>query len=144
MSQELMNLYDRLQELIQVLLYKGKHNKAVIDTYRHCALMVKDEARKNELTSKDRGVIQRANVNGTIIAVLESKQDWINRVPYCLPPKKSHAEVRLWVDSNGNCLFIGSDFSATEEHGAYPVTVYRLVRSSDFVPDVLSPLNPTT
>jgi hypothetical protein len=140
MSQGLKNLYDSLQMLIQVLPKTGTHNKAVIATYKHCASMAERELKKCEATTIIRGNTQQVTFNGTIIAVIESKQDWVNRVPYCLPTKEP-GEVWVWIDRNGNCLTLGRDFSATEAHGAFPVLVYRLFRSSDFEPQTIT--NPT-
>ncbi len=58
---------------------------------------------------------------------LESKQEWINKVPRILPPKIRNNEQFLWIDTNGNVLEIGADFKAAEEMGTYPVKVYRTI-----------------
>jgi hypothetical protein len=69
-------------------------------------------------------------VVGELIMVLSSMQDWINRVPRHLPEKTSRAEQFLWVDSHGNNMAIGEDFSSSEKLNSYPVKVYRLRRAA--------------
>lgn len=69
-------------------------------------------------------------INGTKIIELETKADWINKIPEKLPSKKSEDEF-LFVDKNGNLLTIGYDFRVAEEQGAFPVTVYLAQRTSD-------------
>jgi hypothetical protein len=132
MIQELTDLKNRFEALAQVLPNNGEHNNAVIETYKHCALMVQKELSKCTLNMiEDNGkAVQKISFNGVLIAEISSKQDWVNRVPDCLP-EKTKAEQRIWIDANGNCLSIGEDFSATEIMGAYPVKVYKQVRSAD-------------
>lgn len=75
-------------------------------------------------------IVEKIVFNGILIAELKSKQDWINRVPHCLP-EKIKAEQRIWIDANCNCLAIGEDFSNAEIMASYPVKVYRQVRVTD-------------
>lgn len=74
--------------------------------------------------------------NGELLLTLDSKQDWINKVPRHLPLKKYYKEEFLWLDKNGNHLVIGEDFQAAEKMQSYPVKVYRLQRVADAVKEV--------
>ncbi len=71
--------------------------------------------------------MEKITCNGTLILTLNSKQDWIRKVPNMLPDKR-RAEQRLWIDTNGNILTIGEDFQAAEVMCTYPVKVYSLNR----------------
>ena len=65
-------------------------------------------------------------VVGEKILELQSKQDWIDRVPKDLP-KKLLPETWIWVDANGSIFEVGADFTAAEERQSYPCKVYRLI-----------------
>lgn len=69
-------------------------------------------------------------LNGELILTLESKNDWINKMPLHLPEKRK-AEQRIWLDKNGNCLAIGEDFAEAEFQHSYPVKVYSLRRVAE-------------
>src|SRR5688572_16935754 len=64
-------------------------------------------------------------VHHTAKRVLElvSLNDWVNRVPRCLPEKTRGGEQLIWIDKNGNVLESGADFMAAEEQNSYPVKV---------------------
>lgn len=68
-------------------------------------------------------------LNLELLLTLHSKSQWISRIPRHLPEKLYHNEEFLWVDSQGNKMVIGEDFSAAEELNSYPVYVYRHVRA---------------
>lgn len=70
--------------------------------------------------------IENITVKGELLFVLESKQDWVNKVPRILPAKTRAGEQMLWVDKNGNNFELGIDFMAAEKHATYPCKVYRL------------------
>lgn len=71
--------------------------------------------------------LETIQVKGELLFVLESKQDWINRVPRIMPPKeRGKFEAWLWLDVNGNVFEIGLDFSVAERAHTYPCKVYRL------------------
>lgn len=74
--------------------------------------------------------MEKVICNGELIITLESKQDWVNRIPDELPEKRM-AEQRIWIDKNGNCMAIGEDFSAAEKMHSYPVKVYSLQRVTE-------------
>ena len=65
-------------------------------------------------------------VKGELLFELESKQQWVNRVPQILPEKTRSAETWLWVDKNGNVFECGLDFRIADEKATYPCKVYRL------------------
>lgn len=69
--------------------------------------------------------MEKVTVNGELLFELSSKQDWINRVPKILPPKRT-GEQWIWVDKNGDIFERGADFMAAEENNYYPCKVYRL------------------
>lgn len=71
-------------------------------------------------------------IKGELLFTLNSKQDWINRVPRSLPPKERANEEFIWVDSNGCLLEMGQDFSAAERQGSFPVRVYRTITVSQY------------
>lgn len=70
--------------------------------------------------------MEQIKVNGILILELQSKQDWVNKVPSQLPSKSRGAENYLWVDKNGNVFECGADFKAAEEQSSYPCKVYKL------------------
>ena len=72
--------------------------------------------------------METINVKAELLLILDSKQDWVNKVPRRLPPKQTAAEERIWIDSQGCILALGEDFTAAETLKTYPVKVYRLVR----------------
>jgi hypothetical protein len=78
-----------------------------------------------------KAMIENINVKGELILTLESKQDWIEMVPKCLPAKIRSVETWLWVDTKGNILRIGEDFEAASNLESYPVRVYRLQRAAE-------------
>ena len=69
---------------------------------------------------------EKITVNAELLFVLESKQQWVNRVPGILPPKIRGGETWIWVDKNGDVFECGRDFIAAEEKETYPCRVYRL------------------
>jgi hypothetical protein len=74
--------------------------------------------------------MEKITCNGELILTLNSKNDWIKKVPNHLPEKRK-AEQRLWIDANGNCLGCGEDFMVAEEIDSYPVKVYSLRRVAE-------------
>lgn len=75
--------------------------------------------------------MEKITVVGELFLELASKQQWVNRVPECLPVKQMKGETWLWVDAHGNVMIIGEDFTAATELKSYPVKVYRLRRAAD-------------
>lgn len=75
--------------------------------------------------------LEKVSFNGTLLLTLESKNDWISKVPCHLPEKNYHNEQFIWIDANGNTLVMGEDFSAAEKINSYPVKVYRHIRVKD-------------
>jgi len=69
-------------------------------------------------------------LNAELILELHTKNQWINRVPDCLPEKRYFKEEFLFIDSHGNKMHCGGDFSAAEKLDSYPVRVYRLKTAS--------------
>ena len=82
--------------------------------------------------------MEKVMVKGEFILQLESKQDWINRVPKALPEKWRKPESWLWVDAMGNNIAIGEDFAAAESLKSYPIRVYRLQRAAEILNPNLS------
>ena len=74
--------------------------------------------------------MEKVKYNAELILTLNSKQEWVNRIPDELPEKRK-AEQRVWLDANDNCLAIGEDFSAAELVNSYPVRVYSLQRVAE-------------
>ena len=70
--------------------------------------------------------ITKVTVNCEFLFELESKRDWINKVPSILPEKTRRSEQWLWVDKNGNIFECGADFTAAERLESYPCKVYRV------------------
>lgn len=69
--------------------------------------------------------MEKITLNAELLLTLNSKEEWIRRVPNALPKKNRYNEQFLWIDKNGNVLECGADFSAAEEQASYPVNVYR-------------------
>lgn len=69
--------------------------------------------------------------NAELILTLESKNEWVRKVPRHLPEKNYYNEQFIWIDANGNTLVMGEDFAAAERMDSYPVRVYRHIRVSD-------------
>lgn len=76
-------------------------------------------------------MMERVELNGELLFTLQNKQDWVNKCPGIIPPKKYYGEEFIFVDTNGNILKMGMDFMAAEKQKTYPVKVYRLKRTSD-------------
>ena len=70
--------------------------------------------------------MENFTVKGELLFELNSKKDWINRVPGILPAKNRFEESWIWVDINGNVFDCGADFSAAEKLETFPCKVYRL------------------
>jgi len=75
-------------------------------------------------------LIEKPSFNGELILTLESKRDWVRKVPNYLP-EKTRAERLIWLDANNNSLTIGEDFTSAEEMKSYPVRVYRVTRVTE-------------
>jgi hypothetical protein len=82
-------------------------------------------------------MIEQIKVNAELILTLTSKADWVRRIPDHLPKKTRGGETFIWIDSKGNTLECGRDFSAAEKLESYPVKIYRPV----CVDDALTNLN---
>jgi hypothetical protein len=72
----------------------------------------------------------KIEINVELLLELESKNDWINKIPRDLP-ELSKREKMIWIDSNGNSLTVGEDFQKAEDMKSYPVKIYRQVRVSE-------------
>ena len=70
--------------------------------------------------------MEKITVKGELLFELESKQQWINRVPQILPEKTRGGEQWIWVDKNGNVFECGLDFTIADKEATYPCKVYRL------------------
>lgn len=70
--------------------------------------------------------MENITVKGEFLFELQSKQQWLQKVPSILPEKTRGGEQWLWVDKNGNVFEKGLDFSVAEEKATYPCKVYRL------------------
>ena len=70
--------------------------------------------------------MEEITVKGELLFVLESKNQWVNRVPQILPDKIRAGETWVWVDINGNVFESGKDFMLADEKATYPCRVYRL------------------
>jgi len=77
--------------------------------------------------------MEKVILNVEFLFALNSKREWINRVPAILPAKKDQAEAWVWIDVNGNTLAIGEDFAAAEKMESYPVKVYRKIRVAEAI-----------
>lgn len=80
--------------------------------------------------------MEKVTLNVEFLFSLNSKREWINRVPAILPSKKNQSEAWVWIDSNGNTLAIGEDFAAAEKMNSYPVNVYRKIRVAEALKQV--------
>lgn len=69
--------------------------------------------------------IENITVKAEFLLQLESKQDWINKIPKRLPKKKFETELFLWIDKNGNQFERGLDFQIAEEQNL-PCRIYRV------------------
>jgi thioredoxin-related protein len=72
--------------------------------------------------------MEKISINAEPFLVLESKNEWVRKVPDYLPKKQFAAETWICIDKNGDQLAIGEDFTAAETKASYPVTFYRLQR----------------
>jgi hypothetical protein len=75
--------------------------------------------------------MEQITINAELLLVLESKRDWIAKIPERLPTKRFEKESFLWIDNNGNAFETGADFSAAEEQNSYPCKIYRTQKVSD-------------
>jgi hypothetical protein len=65
-------------------------------------------------------------VRAELLFELASKDEWVRRVPQCLPKKTRAGETWIWIDKNGDVFECGADFMAAEEMNTYPCKVFRL------------------
>lgn len=84
-----------------------------------------------EVTLKRKRIISKPSFNAELILTLESKNEWVRKVPHHLPEKNYRNEQFIWIDANGNTLVMGEDFAAAERIKSYPVKVYRHIRVTD-------------
>lgn len=76
--------------------------------------------------------MEKIEINAEFIVELKSMNEWISKIPRCLP-SLPRSEKLLFVDKEGNALTIGEDFSNADIASLYPVKVYRLIRTTEFV-----------
>lgn len=74
----------------------------------------------------------RVHVKAELVLTLQNKDDWINKVPRCLPSKTRHKEQFLWIDANGYVFELGEDFAAAERLESYPCKVYKTITVSQY------------
>ena len=67
----------------------------------------------------------------------KSKQECINKAQIWFAPYSSKAEKIICLDKGGNVLTTGKDFADAEIIQTYPVKVYRLVRVSEVVQNLV-------
>jgi hypothetical protein len=77
--------------------------------------------------------MEKIELNAEFLFELQSKKEWINRVPECLPEKTTKAEEWIWIDKNGNSVIIGEDFAAAEKTESFPVKLYRKIRTAEML-----------
>jgi hypothetical protein len=66
-------------------------------------------------------------VKAEFLFQLNSKREWVNRVPCILPEKIRTGETWIWVDKDGYVFEKGADFMKADEIKSYPCKVYRTV-----------------
>jgi len=71
--------------------------------------------------------MEMIQVKAEFLFELKSKQDWINKVPRCLPDRIRAGEKLIWINVNGEVFERGLDFDVAEENNTYPCKVYRPV-----------------
>ncbi len=69
--------------------------------------------------------MEKIEIMGELLFTLTSKQQWVNRVPNCLPDATRSGERLIWVDKNGCVFESGADFMEAEIQCTYPCKVYR-------------------
>lgn len=74
----------------------------------------------------------KIEINGEHIIALNTYQDWCDKIPEALG-KRSNYDTHLFVDKEGNYLYIGEDFALAEKHDLFPVNVYKLQRTADYI-----------
>jgi len=70
--------------------------------------------------------IETITIKAQLLLQIESKQEWIDKIPRHLPKKKYESEKFLWIDKNGNQFERGLDFQIAEEENLYPCRIYRV------------------
>jgi hypothetical protein len=81
-------------------------------------------------------IMEKITINAELLLILDSKREWINKIPRHLPEKTTVAEQWVWLDKNGNVMAIGEDFCAAEKLESYPVKVYRLIRCAEALKNI--------
>lgn len=76
--------------------------------------------------------METIKLNAVFLFELQSKSEWVNKVPRILPEKTRGGEQWVWVDKNSNVFQRGIDFEAAEATNSYPCKVYKLVSVSEF------------
>lgn len=75
--------------------------------------------------------MEKISVNVEFLFELSNMQEWISKVPSCLPQKRRPGETWIWVDKDGYVFESGADFMAAEEWNRYPCKVYRTVNVNE-------------
>jgi len=65
------------------------------------------------------------------ITVFHSKKEWINKASTRLTGFPMSEKI-ICVDQNNCVCTIGEDFRVAEENILYPITAYRLIRTSEY------------
>lgn len=74
--------------------------------------------------------MKRIEINTEPITTFHTFQEWVNKASSRLSGFNKQERI-ICVDKNGDCLTIGMDFMAADEHKLFPVTAHRLIRTSD-------------
>lgn len=77
--------------------------------------------------------MEKIIVNCEFLFQLDSKDQWVQRVPQILPKKTRSGETLIWLDKNGNVFECGSDFIEAEKIESYPCKVYRTISVSSSI-----------
>lgn len=109
--------------------------KLTDSTTREEALTAFIEAKRIKLEgdNDDRLNLQ---IRGMLVMTLNSKQDWINKIPKRLPNTTRSGEDFLWIDANGCKFEVGYDFDAAEKIGSYPCKIYKLMSVAEYESEV--------
>ena len=72
------------------------------------------------------------------ITVFHDHLEWVNKAQSRLSGFRQDQKI-ICVDRNGNACTIGQDFRVAKENDLFPVTAYRLVRTSEICYDNENP-----
>jgi hypothetical protein len=112
-------------------LNKNKETMTTQSMLYDVALQMQHFIESNQLTLNTmEKVIVEVKVEGELLFVFRDFQHWVNKAQSRIGGFPMDEKI-VCVDKNGHALTVGKDFRIAEENGLFPVSAYRLIRTSE-------------